>query len=57
VIHMSKTDKELTTEIVTSYIESWNARNTANPINKPQLIDLIQTVYKTIQDLPETKEK
>jgi len=54
---MSKTDKELTTEIVTSYIESWNARNTANPINKPQLIDLIQTVYKTIQDLPETKEK
>lgn len=54
---MAKTDKELTAEIVSTYITSWNARDKSNPVNKPQLIDLIQTVHRTIQELPETNEK
>lgn len=52
---MAKTDKELTVEIVNTYVASWNGSDKTNPINKPQLIDLIKDVHKTIQDLPETK--
>ncbi len=52
---MAKTDKELTIEVVNTFIASWNNSPKTNAINSPQLIDLIKTVHKTIQDLPETK--
>lgn len=52
---MAKTDKELTAEIVNNFVASWNNSGKTNPINSPQLIDLIKNVHETIQNLPETK--
>ena len=54
---MSKTDKELTVELVNNYVNSWNAADRTNPIKTDLFIQIIKTVHKTIQELPETKEK
>lgn len=48
---MSKTDKELTTEIINGYISSWNSNANNIPIQPDQLVDIIKTVHTTIKDL------
>ena len=54
---MSKTDKELTVEILNNFVTSWNSCRRTEPIDQKQLIDLIKDVHKTIQDLPEINKK
>lgn len=53
---MSKTDKELTVEIVNNFITSWNNRPTTTTFQGPELEKLIQDVYAIIQSLPEEKK-
>lgn len=53
MIHLSKTDKELTVEIVNSFISAWNSADKTNPINTPQLEDLIKNVHSILQGLPD----
>lgn len=48
---MPKTDKELTAEIVISYVESWNARSGTTVLKTDDLIDLITAVYNTVHSL------
>lgn len=48
---MSKTDKELTAEIVTSYISSWNSSENVLPMKATELIDLLQAVHSTLKTL------
>lgn len=49
---MSKTDKELTIELLSAYITSWNSKGSTQAINFDDLQNLIKTTYKTIHDLP-----
>lgn len=48
---MSKTDKELTTEIVTNYVSSWNSAPNTKPIKSDALISLIKAVHSTLKEL------
>ncbi|MEY8514213.1 hypothetical protein [Lactococcus taiwanensis] len=48
---MSKTDKELTTEIVTNYISSWNSAPNTKPIKSDALISIIKHVHATLKEL------
>lgn len=50
---MSKTDKELTVEIVNSFVKSWNENTSANSsnINLDDLCETISKVYETIKSL------
>ncbi|EEP1904732.1 hypothetical protein HA669_001008 [Listeria monocytogenes] len=50
---MSKTDKELTVEIVNNFITAWNSSDKTSPINSANLDDLIKSVHSTLQELPE----
>lgn len=54
---MSKTDKELTVEVVNNFISSWDSAERTNAIDSPQLINLIQSVHKAISSLPEKQDK
>jgi predicted transcriptional regulator len=54
---MAKTDKELTAEIVNTYVSSWNGAHNTQPIKTDVLLNIIKSVHKTISELPETKEK
>lgn len=48
---MAKTDKELTTEIVCAFIESWNAKNGTQALNIGDVVDIIESVHQTIHAL------
>lgn len=48
---MSKTDKELTAEIVCSYMNAWGTQNNCVPVKQEQLPKLIEEVYNTIVSL------
>lgn len=48
---MPKTDKELTVEVVNTFVASWNAKNSTNAMKGDDVIDLINNVYETIQSL------
>lgn len=50
-IIMSKTDKELTVEVVNTFVQSWNAKNNTVGIQSNQLPDIIKSIYKTIHNL------
>ena len=52
---MLKTDKELTVEIVCTFISSWNAKNSTNAIDAKHVPDLITTVHKALSSLPSEK--
>lgn len=54
---MSKTDKELTVEVVNNFVSSWNSSHGTSPIPTKNLVELIQTVYTTISSLPEKQDK
>lgn len=48
---MAKSDKELTTEIVIAFINSWNAKEITSALQPENIPDLINTVYSTIHAL------
>lgn len=54
---MSKTDKELTAEIVNNYVTSWHSKDGAGLISRQHLLDLIVAVNTTIKKLPEADDK
>jgi len=47
---VNKTDKELTTEIVCSFLNAWSGPN-KTPSTLDEMSDLIQTVYKAVSEL------
>lgn len=49
---MSKTDKELTVELLSAYITSWHSNGSTQAINFDELQNLIKTTHKTIHELP-----
>jgi len=54
---MSKTDKELTVEIVNTVISSWLVSGTREPIPDGNLQAFIENVYETLSSLgKESKE-
>lgn len=50
---MAKTDKELTVEIVSAFITSWNSREEAALLQLDDVKDLIKNIHDTISQLPE----
>ena len=50
---MNKTDKELTVEVVNTFVEAWNGKSNTNALNADNLVDLIKCVYNTIHSLDE----
>lgn len=52
---MSKTDKELTTEIVCEFIHAWGAQNNCVPVKQDSLPSLIQTVYEAVHSLEDSE--
>ena len=48
---MPKTDKELTAEIVIAYVQSWNAANSAKPMQATVIPEIIKAVYSTVASL------
>lgn len=54
---MSKTDKELTVEVVNNFVSSWNSADHTNAIEPLDVIDLIKNVYTTISTLSEEQDQ
>jgi hypothetical protein len=56
-----KSDKELTIEVVTVFIESWNSRNGTKAMQPDDVFDFIKAVYSIISSLtsndPDADEK
>ena len=50
---MSKTDKEITCDIVCEYIKAWGTQSNCVPVKVNDLDGLINNVYKTIHSLEE----
>ncbi|HHV13220.1 MAG TPA: MucR family transcriptional regulator [Clostridiales bacterium] len=48
---MPKSDKELTAEIICSYIHAWGSQSNCVPVKSSELPNLIKTVYSTIVEL------
>lgn len=48
---MSKSDKELTAEIVCSFLDAWGTQSNCVPVKQDQLPSLIKDVYNTISKL------
>ena len=51
---MPKSDKELTVEIVTAYVTSWNNKTSVSVLQPADVIDFIESIYKTLQSLEQT---
>lgn len=54
---MAKTDKELTAEIVCSYIHAWGTQNNCVPVKHAELPGLIKDVYDTVHSLEESSDE
>jgi hypothetical protein len=50
---MAKTDKELTAEIVCSYLNAWGTQSNCVPVKHAELPGLIADVYTAIKELDE----
>ncbi len=48
---MAKTDKELTAEIVSAYVPSWNISDGTQPMDHNELVQLINDVHSALQKL------
>lgn len=48
---MSKTDKELTVEIVCAHINAWGTQHNCTPLKNSDLPGLISSVYEAIHSL------
>lgn len=53
---MNKSDKELTVDVVNTFIQSWNAKNSTVALNSDDVVNMIGAVYKTIHSLPCNEE-
>lgn len=53
---MEKTDKELTAEIVCSYIKAWGTQTNCVPVKHNELPGLISDVYNAIVNLDKNNE-
>ena len=51
---MSKTDKELTVEVVNTFVSSWFSKSNTSALTGAALVSLIEDVYQTISSLGET---
>ena len=51
---MSKTDKEMTWEIVCECMRAWGTQNNCVPVKQNDLPSLIQKVYDTVHSLDES---
>ncbi|MEC3942281.1 hypothetical protein [Enterococcus mundtii] len=52
---MSKTDKELTIELLKDYLTAWHDAERTSPVKFDELQKLIKQTYETIKSLPEEK--
>lgn len=52
---MSKTDKEITSEIVCEFIRAYGIQNNCTPVKQIELPNLIQKVYDTVHSLDESR--
>lgn len=48
---MSKTDKELTVDLVNNYVSAWNSTPNTSPVKAELLLALIPKVYDVISKL------
>lgn len=53
---MAKTDKELATEIVCSFINAWGTQQNCVPVQSEELPNLIKSVYNALHSLNESEE-
>lgn len=54
---MNKSDKELATDIICSYINAWGTQNNCIPVKSSELPGLIQSVYNAIHSLDESEKE
>lgn len=54
---MAKTDKELATEIICSYIHAWGTQNNCVPVKHSELPSLIKDVYDTVHSLDKESDE
>lgn len=54
---MPKTNKELTTEIVCSFINAWGINDRGIPPQQEELPEFIQSIYDTICRLDDTHKE
>lgn len=54
---MSKNDKELTVEVVTSFLQSWFSSPRTAPVKIEDVNAMITSVYTTIHSLPTDHEE
>lgn len=48
---MSKSDKELTVEVVNTFVQSWNDKNNTSALSVENVTDLIKAVHSTVKNL------
>lgn len=53
---MSKTDKELTVEVVNTFVTAWFSKSTTKSLSGDDLTRLIEDVHKTISTLDKSPE-
>ncbi len=53
---MAKTDKELTVEVVNSFISAWFGKTNTNILTGNDLASLIKDVYTSISSLDKSQE-
>lgn len=54
---MAKTDKELATEIICSYINAWGTQHNCVPVKSAELPGLIKSVYDAVHSLDESEKE
>lgn len=54
---MAKTDKELTTEIICSFINAWGTQQNCVPVKSSELPGLIKSVYNAVHSLEEPSDE
>lgn len=54
---MTKTDKELTIELVNNYVNSWNNATSTKAMTADVVADIVKLFHETIQTLPESEKK
>lgn len=54
---MPKTDKELTVELVCSFMNAWGISQNCTPLNTDQMILFTKSVYEAISTLDTNKDE
>lgn len=52
---MTKTDKEIASEIICEYIRAWGTQNSCVPVKRNELPGLIKDVYNTVHSLEKSE--